>query len=128
MSDILFTDDDKFTGHVIAKSNELALSATRKTIRGSKYYFKHRHSFNMWCRVLCNNPIKPRVVEKLLTAPYCRTFLETIISLFREYASGNTKTNVLQHDGRPPHFGRQVTEFFKEKYKGRRIGGRGPLG
>jgi hypothetical protein len=33
----------------------------------------------------------------------------------------------LQHDGAPPYFGRQVTEFFNKNYEGRWIGRGGPV-
>lgn len=89
-----------------------------------KYHFQNRFSVNVWCGVLGNNLIGPHVIERYLTAPYYRQEFSRkwMTVAFRGCASWNTKTKVLQHDGALTHFGRAVTEFFKEDYEERGIG------
>jgi len=33
----------------------------------------------------------------------------------------------IQRDGAPPHFGREITDYFNANYEGRRIGRGGPV-
>jgi hypothetical protein len=55
-----------------------------KTHEVAECNFQHRFSVNMWCGVVGNNLIGPRVIESRLTAPYYRNFPENGLPLHLE--------------------------------------------
>jgi hypothetical protein len=100
----LFTDEAQFTRDGITNTCNSQSRPHEILYEVAEFNFQHRLSVDVWCGVLGINLILPHVIEERLTVPHCRNFLENEILLqFRGYASCNTKTTWLQHDGAPPH-------------------------
>jgi hypothetical protein len=90
--------------------------------------FQHRFSVNVWCGALHNYLIGPHFIERRLTPVQYRNFLQHKLPLLLEDEPLALIVRIwIQHDGAPPHYGREVTTYLSRKFRGRWIGRGGPV-
>jgi hypothetical protein len=90
--------------------------------------FQHRFSVNVWCGVIYNYLIGPYVFEGRLTSVQYKIFLQHELPLLLDDVRLASRGRMwIQHDGAPPHYGREVTTYLNRKFRGRWIGRGGPV-
>jgi hypothetical protein len=80
--------------------------------------FQHRFSVNVWCRVLHNYLTGPHFIEGCLTSVQYRNFLQHELPLLLEDVPLASRVWMwIQHDGAPPHYGREVTTYQIDSFE-----------
>lgn len=128
ISDTLWTDESMFTRNGINNShNEHTWSLQNPhavRIRG----FQQRFSMNTWCGILNGQLLPIQILPNRLNAAAYLAFLENDLQdLLDDIPIGLHNRMWYQHDGAPPHTGRNVVEWLQNNFNGRWIGRRGPV-
>lgn len=105
--------------HVWALQNPHAIRSRR---------FQQRFSVNVWGGIFNNNLLPVHVLNDRLNADLYRHFLEHDLLEFIDDVQLNIIQNMwYQHDGAPPHRGRQVAAWLNEHFPNKWIGQGGPI-
>lgn len=90
--------------------------------------FQQRFSVNVWGGIFNNTLLPLRVINERLNADMYRNFLETNLFGFIDDVPLNIVQNMwYQHDGAPPHRGREVIAWLHEHFPNKWIGNGGPV-
>lgn len=128
LSKILWTDESQFTKDgCFNYHNEHRWS--RENPRATRIASsQHRFSVNVWAGIVGNQIIGPHFFEGALNANMYLSFLEDNLSDLLEDVPLNIRAGLIfQHDGAPPHYGRQVKSWLNTNFFNRWIGRNGPI-
>ena len=125
---VLWTDEATFTRHGVINTRNLhhwSLENPR-TIRQSR--FQVEFSINVWAGIVGDHLIGPYELPGRLNSERYLEFLQTTLPTLLEDVPFNIRAAMwFQHDGAPPHFGRQVRSWLNQRYRDRLIGRGGPV-
>ena len=124
---ILYTDEAIFTRCGNYNIHNEHWWSQENPKRTAERNFQHRFSVNVWCGMIDRQLIGPYIFEGRLTGEVYTNFLRHQLPLLLEDVPLKTRQRmILQHDGAPPHYSRQVIEHLNQAFPGRWIGRGGP--
>ena len=129
ISEILWSDESIFTrdginnfhnNHVWSLENPHAVRVRN---------FQHRLSINIWCGIFEGRLLPLLVLPHRLNA---NSYLEILENQVEDMLDNTIPLNLrnrmwFQHDGAPPHVGRNVVRWLNNKFNQRWIGRNGPI-
>jgi hypothetical protein len=123
-----FTDEALFTRDGINNTRNSHTLANENPHAVVECNFQHRFSVNVWCGVLHKYLTGPYFTEGRLTSvQYIHFLLHKLPLLLEDVPLASRVRMWIQHDGTPPHYGREVTTYLNRKFRGRWIGRGGPV-
>lgn len=124
---ILYTDEATFTRHGTSNVHNEHFWAQENPHETLECNFQERFSVNVWCGIIDDQLIGPHIFESSLTGEMYLNFLRDDLPTFLNDVPINTKERmILQQDGAPPHYSRNVKEYLNTLFPERWIGRGGP--
>lgn len=124
---ILFTDEAIFTRSGLYNVHNEHWWSKENPRRFVEKNFQHRFSVNVWCGMIGSQLIGPHIFEGKLTGNVYANFLKTELPLLLEDVPLKTRLRMLlQQDGAPPHYSREVKDYLNQEFPERWIGRGGP--
>jgi hypothetical protein len=128
LDNILFTDIALFTRDGINNTRNSHAWPNENPHAMVECNFQQRFSVDVWRGVIHKYLIGPHFIEGRLTSVQYRNFLQHEFPLLLEDVPLASRVRMwIQHDGAPPHYGREVTTYLNHKFRGRWIGRGGPV-
>lgn len=128
LNNVLWTDECQFTNNGIFNFHNWHYWSDENPHVIRRQDFQHRFSVNLWAGIVNNQLIGPFVIPDRLNANTYLLFLQNNLNDLLEDVNLNVRQNmILQMDGAPAHYGRNVRNWLNVNYPGRWIGRGGPF-
>lgn len=128
-SNIIFSDEATFclNGHVNRHNSRYWADSNPHWME--QVHTQRPQKVNVWAGIVGRHLIGPFFIEGTLTADrYLRLLQDQIIPQFRQLFPNFDQQEIwFQHDGAPPHYGRNVREYLDNVFPNKWIGRRGAI-
>jgi len=128
LTDILWTDESKFSHEGITNFHNLHFWAEENPRLTRETSFQRKFSVNVWMGLIGQDVIGPHFFPDHLNGDIYENFLRhDLQDLFDDIPLAVRGRMIFQHDGCPAHFRRSVRQFLDERFPNRWIGRSGPI-
>lgn len=126
---VLWSDETRFTNcGLFNRHNEhMWMQANPHQVRQRRPQIKF--GFNVWCGILGNQIIGPYIFNEPLNGERYLYFLQNNLEDYLDDIPLRDRAALqyFQHDGAPPHYSAQVTNYLNQRYPNKWIGRNGPI-
>lgn len=128
ISSIVFSDEATFTRDGINNTHNEHVWSLENPHAMRVRHFQQRFSINVWGGIF-NGRILPIIVlpNRLNAESYLMFLQNELNEMLEDVPVGLLNRMWFQHDGAPPHIGRNVVNWLNNNFNGRWIGRRGPI-
>lgn len=127
--DILWSDESIFTRDGITNFHNEHFWSLENPHRIRNRKFQRRFSINIWCGIFNGRILPLQVLPQRMNADSYLVLLENEVDeILDDIVPLNLRNRMwYQHDGAPPHTGRNVTAWLNNNFNERWIGRNGPV-
>jgi len=126
LDSILFADECTFTRENTINMHNLHMWSLKNPHVKFERNFQHR--IVKWCGLKGSNIIGPSVLSnRLIFNLYLKVLWEELSKLLEDVSLQRRVNMLIQQDGVPPHYGREVKDFLNWNYPNRWIDRQGPI-
>lgn len=125
---IIFTDESRFTNNGMFNRNNLRYWAQENPRLIREGNFQERFGFNVWAGIIGNKIIGPVIFDENLTSErYLNLLRQHLEPFLEDMPLEELRAVYYQHDGAPPHNGRDVMLYLNNGFQDKWIGVNGPV-
>lgn len=126
LNKILWSDESRFHNNGIVNRHNCHYWSPENPYWIRETHFQQVWGVNVWCGIFNGRLIGPYFYEGTLTGERYLEFLQHVLPVLIEDVPLRERVTMWwQHDGAPPHFSQQVTEYLHNIFPGRWIGRNG---